>query len=60
MSNEIYYPNVDPILVEVIKSIPQMSQVQYATKDQLKFLIDVGHKLGLYDACDFIKRITQQ
>ncbi len=57
MGDPLSYPEVDPTLREVIhKNIPKLTQCQYATKDQLLFLIDVAHKLGLYDAADWIRK----
>ena len=59
MATEIDYPLVDPVLVEVIHKMPQLPQVQYSTLDQLKFLVDVAVKLGLYDAVDILNRLVR-
>ena len=58
MSDPTVYPNVDPVLSEYIKSIHILPQVQYGTKDQLLYLIDIANKLGLYDAADILKHLT--
>jgi hypothetical protein len=55
LRNPASYPEVDPLVKALIKNLQQCSQVQYSTTDQLKYLVDVAHKLGLYDAADLIK-----
>ena len=49
------YPDIDPILNELISKLPQLPQVQYSTKDQLIYLKNIAIRLGLYDAADFLK-----
>ena len=49
------YPDIDPILNELISKLPKLSQAQYSTKDQLLYLKDIAIKVGLYDAADFLK-----
>lgn len=43
-------------VAEVIKKIPQQNQVQYSTLEQLRVLVAVANKLGLYNAADIIQR----
>jgi hypothetical protein len=42
----------DEALLKVIDAIPQQSQRQYSTDEQLQYLHAVANKLGLYDAAD--------
>lgn len=42
----------DETLRKVIAAIPQQSQRQYSTDEQLQMLILAANKLGLYDAAD--------
>jgi len=42
----------DESLIKVIESIPQQTQRQYGTDEQLRYLRMVANKLGLYDAAD--------
>jgi hypothetical protein len=46
----------DTALQEVIAKIPQQTQRQYGTDEQLRLLYDAANKLGLYDAADVIAR----
>jgi hypothetical protein len=46
----------DEALLKVIATIPQQTQRQYATDDQLRVLIAAANKLGLYDAAERIER----
>ena len=43
-----------PIVLETIKNIPQLPQVQYSLTSQLMELRAAAVKLGLYDASDFL------
>lgn len=43
---------------EVLKLIPQLPQRQDSTVDQLRDLWAVANKLGLYDAADTIKLMS--
>jgi hypothetical protein len=45
----------DNALWDVIRAIPQQTQRQYATDDQLRYLMAAANKLGLYDAADRIR-----
>lgn len=45
-------------LADVIQDIPQQSQVQFDTQSQLKILTIVANRLGLYDATDVLKGLT--
>lgn len=57
MGNPFEYPEVDLALKNWLQSAEKWQQVQYATNDQLLFLIDIAYKFGLYDAADVIKKI---
>jgi hypothetical protein len=57
MNSPVEYPNVDPLLVEEIKKLPKLDQVQYSTNDQLKYLIDIAAKFGLYDGMNAIQNL---
>lgn len=46
----------DEALQKVIDAIPQQPQRQYATDEQLRVLVTVANKLGLYDAADRIEK----
>ena len=59
MSSPIEYPNFDPILVEEIKKLPKLDQVQYSTNDQLKYLVDIAAKFGLYDGMNAINNLLR-
>lgn len=47
---------MDNALLDVIRAIPQQAQRQYGTDEQLRYLMAVANKLGLYDAADFVRR----
>jgi len=47
-------------VLEVVKNIPQQSQVQYDLNRQLRELRVAANKLGLYDAGDFLRLKTEQ
>jgi hypothetical protein len=51
------YPNIDPTLNDVISKLPKLQQVQYATNDQMLYLLDIAIKLGLYDAHNLLKTV---
>lgn len=55
--SQIEYPLVDPLVKKIIDNLPQCSNVQYSTRDQLKYLKDIARKLGLYDAIDILNNI---
>lgn len=59
MSKPMQYPEVDSVLKAVIKKLPKFPQVQYSSKDQLLFLIDIAQRFGLYDAADIIKTFVK-
>jgi len=40
---------------EFFKTVPQFSQRQDSTQEQLRDLYYVANKLGFYDAADFLK-----
>lgn len=46
--------SLDPVLDEVLKDLPKLSQVQYDTRTQLAYLKRVAVRLGLYDAASSI------
>jgi hypothetical protein len=46
----------DEALLKVITVIPQQTQRQYSTDEQLRALVVAANKLGLYDAADRIER----
>jgi hypothetical protein len=50
----------DEVLEKTLKKVPQLSQVQYSTKRQLLYLVDIAHKFGLYDAADVVLQITKR
>ena len=41
-----------------LQHIPQRDQTQRALQDQLRDLIEIANRLGLYDAADFIRRAS--
>jgi hypothetical protein len=43
----------------ILKSIPQMPQVQYDLMTQLEILRLVANRIGLYDGADYLKEILQ-
>lgn len=45
----------DEALLKVIADVPQQTQRQYSTDEQLHYLRLVANKLGLYDAADRIR-----
>jgi len=45
---------------KVIAAIPQQTQRQYSTVEQLMALQQAANKLGLYDAADFLKTVTDE
>lgn len=51
---------MDDALLKVIAQIPQQSQRQYGTDDQLRALQAAANKLGLYDAADVIRNILER
>lgn len=60
LNDELSYPKVDKCVSEIIKQLPKLPQVQYATNDQLLYLCDIASKLGLYDARDLLQRVVNQ
>jgi hypothetical protein len=46
-------------LLAVIKDIPQQAQRQYGTDEQLRYLMEVANKLGLYDAADRLRNMEE-
>ena len=46
---------VKPVRFDVLEGIPNRAQRQDSATDQLKDLIKVGNRLGMYDAVDTIK-----
>jgi hypothetical protein len=51
---------MDAALQAVIAKIPQQSQRQYGTDEQLRLLQGAANKLGLYDAADVIRNILEK
>lgn len=45
-------------LKEDLKKIPQFQQTQRSTMEQLRDLMAVANRLGLYDAADAIKEVA--
>ena len=43
-------------VLEYVKSMPQLPQVQFSTTEQIEILRMAANKLGLYDAADYLKR----
>lgn len=50
----------DKALQEVIAKIPQQTQRQYGTDEQLRLLQAVANKLGLYDAADTVRNLLER
>ena len=50
----------DDALLDVIRKIPQQTQRQYGTDEQLRYAMAAANKLGLYDAADAIRRMASQ
>lgn len=42
-------------LKNVLRAIPQMTQRQDSETDQLRDLVAVANRLGMYDAADYLK-----
>lgn len=40
---------------EAMQTVPKQHQSQQSLNDQLRALVDVANKLGLYDAADYLK-----
>jgi len=40
---------------EAMRQVLQQHQSQQSLNDQLRVLVDVANKLGLYDAADYLK-----
>lgn len=49
----------DDKLLKVIAAIPQQSQRQYGTDEQLRYLKMVANRLGLYDAADVLRNFEE-
>lgn len=47
-------------LEELLRAIPQKPQRQDSTNDQLRDLMFVANRLGMYDAADIIRNILEQ
>lgn len=47
----------DKTVKEQLSKIEKLTQVQYSTNEQLEQLIPFAHKLGLYDAADYLKKV---
>ena len=45
----------DTQLEQLIYKLPKLAQRQYDTNTQVKYLLAIATKLGLYDAQDLIK-----
>jgi hypothetical protein len=45
----------DPVLDDLLKTLPQLDQVQYDTTTQLSYLYQIAVKLGLYDAASILR-----
>lgn len=50
---------MDDALLKVIAQIPQQSQRQFGTDEQLRLLKIAANRLGLYDAADRIARMEE-
>jgi len=48
--------DIKSLLLEYIKDMKQLPQVQFSTKEQIEILRMAANKLGLYDAADYLKR----
>lgn len=46
---------LDNQLWDTIRAIPQQTQRQYSTDEQLQYLMAAANKLGLYDAADRLR-----
>ena len=51
---------MDELDKKTIKNIPQLPQRQDSLKEQLKDLRIYANKLGMYDACDFLKSFCEE
>jgi hypothetical protein len=51
---------MDEALNKVIAKIPQQTQRQYGTDEQLRLLQAAANKLGLYDAADTIRNLLER
>jgi len=50
---------MDVALQAVIAKIPQQTQRQYGTDEQLRLLQAAANKLGLYDAADTVRNVLE-
>jgi hypothetical protein len=53
-------PFKDPELEEVLKRMPRVGQRQYSADDQMRYLVQAGNMLGLYDAVDILNAILNR
>ena len=49
--------SLDPVLDEIIPSLPQLSQVQYDLRSQMGYLKRIAVRYGLYDAADYLHKV---
>jgi hypothetical protein len=45
---------------EAMKAVPKQHQSQQSLNDQLRALVGVANRLGLYDAADYLKEKTSK
>lgn len=51
---------MDPVLEKWLKTAPKWQQVQYDTQLQLKYLLQLAYKFGLYDAAEVVKKLIRE
>ena len=49
--------SLDPVLDEIIPTLPQLSQVQYDLRAQMGYLKRIAVRYGLYDAADYLHKV---
>jgi hypothetical protein len=48
--------SLDPVLDNILKTLPQLPQVQYETSLQLEYLWRFAVRYGLYDASECLRK----
>jgi len=57
MPDPIKDDSLDPVLDEILKDVPQLSQVQYDLQTQMNYLRRIAVRYGLYDAAEYLNKV---
>ena len=57
MPDPIKDDSLDPVLDEILKDLPQLSQVQYDLQTQMNYLRRIAVRYGLYDAAEYLNKV---